>query len=634
MKKPFLATGAKPIKNKFSEIRYAFFNTIAPIVLFGMLIGAVVGVFVWAYGWVAEYLSDLSSDIYGFVLTNPQYIPLLFVGLVAVACIIYFVQKAVPESMGGGVPRTEGVIRGLLTFRWLRTLIGTVINSCLVYVTGMPLGSEGPSIQIGAALGQGINNISRPLLKRDAAWERYNIIGGASAGFATAFRAPLTGIIFALEEAVKHISPLIVLPAASSVLTATIVSRSLSAAIGASEFYFSFGELFALPIVDYWYLLILGIVVGLVSSFFCLTVYKMEALTFGYKGAHRVTRIIFAFVLTGVCGLLFADALGSGGKLIIGVVNMDFAWQALLVLVIVKMALIVFSVNSGATGGIFVPMLAVGALVGGLLGKLFIVFGMDEIYYKTIVVISMSAFMGAVMRSPITAMVLIVEVTGFLSNFLASGIAIFVAYFLIEALGVKPLYDKQVELLSEARRNGRLRSFRTIEMTVEPGAFAEGKNVRDILWPANTTITEVKVALSTSDGSEPLYSSESYDDGDRHIHAGDAYVFRVYTYDEQESRRNLAVLMLNTKDSIFDKRENDKTNGKGGGQADGENACATSNDFFSPQEYSYETCAEGVSQEETAAEETAADITVTEETAEESSAEEIGDTTAADESDN
>lgn len=537
---------------KLSEIKDFFFNTIAPIVLFGLIIGAFVGLFVWSYGWVAEFLMDKSVELYSLAAANPVYVPLVFLALVLIGIIIYHVQKYVPETRGSGVPRTEGVIRGFLTFRWLRTVVGTIVNSFLVYISGLPLGSEGPSIQLGGALGQGINSLSRPFIKRDHAWERYNVVGGASAAFATAFRAPLSGITFAVEEAVRHISPLVLLPSASGVFAATIVSRALSSLVGSSEFYFDFGELYLLPVTQYWYLLIIGVVVGLVSAGFCAVIYRVGRLTRRHTGVHSARRIIFALILTGVCGLLFTDAIGSGGHLIAKIVDMDFTWQVLLLLLLAKMVLLVFAVDSGATGGILIPMLAVGAIVGGLLGKLFIVFGMDEIYYKSIVVLSMSAFMGAVMRSPITAMVLIVETTGYLNNFLVSGIAIFIAYFVIEVLRLTPLYDKQIETLCEEERRGRERSFHIIEMDAEVGSFAVGKAVRDILWPADTVITEVKHATSHRQRDDQMYAAESYTGGDRRVHAGDTYVFRTYTYDLEAVKEGLEVLMSSKADySIF-----------------------------------------------------------------------------------
>ena len=154
-------------------------------------------------------------------------------------------------------------------------------------------------------------------------------------------------------------------------------------------------------------------------------------------------RILFIFLLTGVVGLLFVDAIGGGHAIIDKVLELDFTWQILLILFFVRIVLLILTSNSGAMGGMFVPVLTIGALLGGLLGKMSIEMGLPADYYQTVVLITMTAFMGAVMRAPITAILLIVEMTGhFSSGFLATAISVLIAYLIVEMLKIEPLYEK------------------------------------------------------------------------------------------------------------------------------------------------------------------------------------------------
>ncbi len=106
---------------------------------------------------------------------------------------------------GSGIPNVEGSVRGVLSFKWLRTLFGTLVGSFYQFFAGLPLGSEGPSVQLSAMSAQGVTEI----MKAKLTWRRYIIAGGAGAGIAVAFNAPLAGIIFAMEECHKRITPMI-----------------------------------------------------------------------------------------------------------------------------------------------------------------------------------------------------------------------------------------------------------------------------------------------------------------------------------------------------------------------------------------------------------------------------------------
>lgn len=523
----------KRIKKSFK--RYLL-NTLLPIIFYGGIIGSIVGVVVWAYNYTAEIISEATLHIYTEVASKLYFIPLLLLGLALLASLVILITKFIPEIKGSGIPYTEGVMRGQLRYRTPFVFIGTIVSSFITFLAGLPLGGEGPSVQIGGVIGQGVEQVSEKFNPRAEAFSRLAVTGGASAGLAVAFNAPLTGIIFALEEGHKKFSPTILLTSASSVLFATFVSRILRQATGSSFNFFMFdvGQMEILPISNLWMLFILGLLIGLSAVLFTL-LQTYTKIFFDKTGIPSWIRILSAFLLVGVIGVFLFDILGGGGALIKRVAHFDFSIQALLGLLVVKLLLIAICSNSGATGGLFVPMLAIGALFGGIFGHLFMKMGMSQIYYKTIVIIAMSAFMGAVVRAPLTAIVLIIEITGqVLSGFFETGIVICLAYFTVELLAVPPLYDIILEGTLREKHKGQEKKIVVYEVIIEDKSYVCGKSIRDILWPAGCIVQ--KIIKMNKEGT---VVSRMDNNGERTIYAGDVYIIQAEVYDVDELKAEI-----------------------------------------------------------------------------------------------
>ncbi len=497
-------------------------SIVIPVIAYGGVAGIMTGFIVSLFNLCANFLGKVSGQIYTYVRANPAFIPLLFAGLVVLALCMYALHKFCPQVRGSGIPQTEGVLRGLVTLRWLRTLICTIVGSFISFFAGLSMGSEGPSVQIGAMTAQGTSELMRSRL----AWRRYVITGGASAGLAVAFNAPLTGIVFALEEAHRRFTPMILMTASSSVIFGTVTYRLFSRLWGGGDHVlFDMGVITPLPTSSAWMLIILGIVCGAGAIFFNFAIIRSQRFMDKHtKELPYWARLIIVFLLTGVTGLLLLDVNGGGHGLIMKIVNLDFAWKMLLLLFVVKMIMIVLCVNAGSTGGLFIPMLAIGALVGGLCGKLFMAMGLDIVYYKAVVCIAMTTFFGASVRAPITAIVLILEITGYSAGFLSAAIAIFTAYMVAELLGNRPIYDSMLERYCEIENKGVKPKSVTIEVQIELGAFLIGKSVNDILWPANCLVKNLVR------GDESIVP-----DGETLIKVGDKLVIKVETNDPKKT---------------------------------------------------------------------------------------------------
>lgn len=433
------------LKSRTKSALLFFRYAILPVFTFSTVVGALVGVVVTLYNYTATILTDVSIRMYAFVTNNLWSLPLLITGLIAVALIIALLLKITPECKGSGIPRTEGVVRGLLTFRWLRVFLTTIINTFLAFIAGMSLGTEGPSIQLGATIADGIT--SRPYLR--SMWRRHILTGGAAAGFAVAFNAPLTGIIFALEELHRKISPYLLFITALTVVVATSISRVLGSALDMPTVLFSVGAMNELPLADIWSMLLLGLAIGTTACVFNILITRSDRLISLIKYLPRSIKLIITLLITGALALWIPTTIGSGHELIIATADMQYSIGTISALFIIKLILVALCFNSGATGGLFLPMLTLGALVGGLIGEACVAMGLNPIFYTGIVVVGMAAFVGASTRAPITAMVLIVEITGQYSGFLMTAIAIIIACIIPHIFRIQPLYESLLNKISD-----------------------------------------------------------------------------------------------------------------------------------------------------------------------------------------
>ena len=527
----------RKLNNYLSYIRH----TLLPIVVYGIAIGLVTGAVVWAYSLAVEFLSEKSVAIYTYVKAHPSFIPLLFAGLTAVGVLSYVNVKLTPEVKGSGVPYAEGIMRGLLPLKWLQTFFAMLFGSCLSFFAGLPLGSEGPSVLLGGCIGQGINEIGGKKKQSRYAWRRQSVTGGASAGFAVAFNAPLAGIIFALEEGHKRFSPIILLPAASSIIVASITANLLTSLTGHgidNVVFTEFAGATAPTISQTGYLVLLGLTMGIFSVLFSLCLNAFTNLA-GKTPVPLWLKILAAFILTGAVGLYATDALGGGAGIIRKTATLSFEWKTLLVLLAIKLFTIIFCSANGVTGGLFIPILSVGAMFGGLMAKLLVSMGMGEEYYNTIVLICMCAFLGGVMRSPVTAIVLVIEMTGQLTSVLwATCLVILLSYFIIELFNIEPIYDNALGSLLKKRFAGKRRKLIECEVEIENGAFAVNRSVRDILWPANTLVIKVK---HTDAEGNIIYKMDN--DGEKKIRAGDKFIIQAETADFEETYKQICYII-------------------------------------------------------------------------------------------
>ena len=224
------------------------------LIIGGLLVGIVSGFIVMLYRLVLQYaehiLQFIIEFISGSVIKALGWIAILVVIVVIVAKIIKFE----PMISGSGIPQIEGEMTGKLNQTWYKVLPAKFIGGFLCLLSGLSLGREGPSIQLGAMSGKGLSKLLS-LSKTD---EKYMLTCGAGAGLAAAFNAPLAGVLFSLEEIHKNFSVSVLI----SVMTASVTSDYLASKILGNEPVFNFSITQDLPMKYYGLILVLGIILG------------------------------------------------------------------------------------------------------------------------------------------------------------------------------------------------------------------------------------------------------------------------------------------------------------------------------------------------------------------------------------
>ncbi len=420
-------------------------QVILPVILYGLIIGVVVGSAVFFFKLVASYMYEWAEELYEFVAHQPLWIAVFLFALVLLGFVSYLLQRWIKSPTPQPLEGQESVAHYILTFHWLRKLFALMVSSFVSFFAGLPLGTEGPSVTVGTEIGQGLGRL--PLSKYD--WSKELGLAGAGAGFTVAANAPVSGLTYAIEESHRQISDIVIILAlfacASAQVTAILYGMLTGVSVGV---LFDISGIASLSLGDIWTVALLGIAVGIAACIYKLCMRKFKHL-FGTRlsgKVHPLVTNIVVFVMMGSLALaLFeftgGDIVGSGHHLIQHIAEMQVVWQVLLVLLVVKIVTIPFITRSGATGGLFIPMLAIGALVGGLMGNLFVVMGMDSSLYATIVVIGMVTFLGAVKRVPITGIVFMLESTWQFNNLLYVSLAMVLAVLLQCLVDTDPVQD-------------------------------------------------------------------------------------------------------------------------------------------------------------------------------------------------
>ncbi|MGM9626063.1 MAG: chloride channel protein, partial [Eubacteriales bacterium] len=328
----------KPQKNYIYHLLF-------PALLFSFFTGALVGTVIVLFKYCAGVVMHWSDIMYDAMRAQPLYCLPLIAFLCLAAGLYKFLYKRHHNLRGGGIPTSIGILRGLIPFNWIRNTIGVFGLSLLTFFIGVPLGTEGPSVQIGTALGRGTTRI---FAKKHAAWDRYIMTGGACAGFTAATDAPISGMMFAIEEAHQRISPMIILVSTASVTASKIVCAALSPVLGISTSLFTPMTLPAFTNRWLWLPVLIALAVGLFSVLFLQYYSLLKHFWNKYvKRLPEYVRILAVLLLTVGFGLISGSFLSSGHEMIDELIGGHMVWYLLLAYIVVRATLMIFANNAG-----------------------------------------------------------------------------------------------------------------------------------------------------------------------------------------------------------------------------------------------------------------------------------------------
>jgi CIC family chloride channel protein len=364
----------------------------------------------------------------------------------AVAFAAWLVRRFSPYASGSGIPQVEAILQDKLPPTPPRLLLVKFFGGLSAIGSGLALGREGPSIQMGAAVAHIVAKISG----RNWLDSKVLIAAGAGSGLATAFNAPIAGAVFVLEELVRRFDTRIAIAALGASAAAIAVARAL---LGADP------DFPVQPLtyvgVQFWLLFVgLGAVAGLAANFYNGALLGMLA-TMDRFGRWPIE--IRAAVIGAAVGALgfFAPALIGGGDDITQRILSNGAGLAMLPLVfLLRFGLGAVSYAAPVPGGLFAPLLVLGAQLGlfcGLLCRLALPdAGVDPTAFA---VVGMAAFFTGVVQAPVTGIVLVIEMTASFTMLLPMIAACFAAMLVPNLLRGAPIYDSLGERLFRLQRS-------------------------------------------------------------------------------------------------------------------------------------------------------------------------------------
>lgn len=411
---------------------------LAPIFCIAAMVGAVTGLAAAALLAGAGYverermlLAAAAERAFGGGLAVSM---LLSAGLTVAA--VALVRFFAPEAAGSGIQEIEGALAGVRKLRPLRVLPVKLVGGVLSLGSGMSVGREGPTIHMGGALGRFLGQLFR---QQDPQVLHSLVAAGAGAGLAAAFNAPLAGILFVVEEMRRsfHFNFVSFHCVVIASVAADVVARLVLDAGPAIAM-----RVFAVPrLGELWLFFVFGVLIGLVGAVFNMLL--LGALSRVDRAASRWPWL-YALVVgagMGVVAWSVPELTGGGYKVLRHALTGTVGVELLLLFFVCRFASTLFSYATGAPGGIFAPMLALGTLLGMAFGETVTALLPDQTLFPGMFAVAgMGALFAATVRAPLTGMVLIMEMTRNYDLTLPLLISCIASVVTAESLGGRPIY--------------------------------------------------------------------------------------------------------------------------------------------------------------------------------------------------
>lgn len=413
--------------------------------LLGVLTGLIASLFQLSISW----LDGVLHSFLGFV--HQQGWPVGLVSAFITMCMILIawlsVKYIAPEASGSGVPEIEGTLLHIRPIFWRRLLPVKFFSGILAISAKMVVGREGPTIQMGGNLGAMLGELFHLARHRCDTL----IAAGSAAGLAAAFNAPLAGVLFVMEEMRNQFNYSFI-NFKMVVICCVMATITIHICIGSQPAIQM--QLFDLPsLKSLWLFFIFGIVVGLIGLLFnhvlMWTLSQLDKLDCKYQLVY----MMLVGLLVGYLAYLYPESVGGGYGIISQALSMSPSFNVLCALLVIRFFTTMLSYSTGVPGGIFAPMLALGTLLG-LAAFHILDWMMPDLSIQPgmFAVAGMGALFAATVRSPITGVVLVVEMTQNYSLILPLMITCITSTTVMQLARNQPIYTQLLQRILKIKK--------------------------------------------------------------------------------------------------------------------------------------------------------------------------------------
>jgi CIC family chloride channel protein len=393
-----------------------------------LLIGALVGLIVVAFILLTERFGTRLYPLGGAAWRR------LLVPVVGSLGMGYLLYRFFPDARGSGVPQTKAALYARGGRISLATVFGKFFCTSATLASGIPLGREGPAVQVGA----GIASVLGRKLGLRPEKVKALIPVGAAAAIAAAFNTPLAAVLFALEEVVGDMHA----PVLGSVVLASATSWAMLRLLLGNDPLFKVPQYQLVHPGEFAIYAVLGVAGGFVSVAFTKLLLWMRDKFLKFPKKTVWFQPVAGGVLVGVMGWFVPQLLGVGYKHVGEVLNGRMAFKLMLLLLVLKLAAVATSYASGNAGGIFGPSLFLGAMLGGIVGT--VAQHLLPGYVASpgaYALVGMGTAFAGIVRAPMTSVVMIFEITRDYAVIVPLMISNLVSLFISSRFQKQPIYE-------------------------------------------------------------------------------------------------------------------------------------------------------------------------------------------------
>lgn len=451
------------------------------------LVGLIAGLVAVAFRWLLTLGDGLRVHLIEASHAYPRIgwvAPVLW-GVGGALLAVWLVRRYSPESAGSGIPYIKAVLLKLRPLPWKRIIPVKLVGGVVALSSGMALGREGPTVQMGGSVGAAVAE-----WWKSSARDRLALIAaGSGAGLAAAFNAPLAGLVFVLEELQRDFRRGVFGATFVAAAVADIVTRLVA---GQNPVFhiptYPVPPLTALPVF-----IALGVITGVLGVLFNKGIIGSLSIFARLHGRSYWIAVAAVGAAAGVVGW-FAPTWGGGGHALSeSTLSAGVALYIIPIAFIVRFLLTLISYGTGAPGGLFAPLLALGSLIGLGLGIVVHQFAPGVVPDPgAVAVVGMAAYFTAIVRAPLTGIVLIIEMTGNYNLMLPLLVACFCAAMATDALHDLPVYEALLRRdLARTGDDPHIEKPVVIELEIEPDAPFAGLRIRNLGLPPGCIIVRV-----------------------------------------------------------------------------------------------------------------------------------------------